>query len=77
MHPKTTFIPIGSSIKFCMVAHGKATVYPRLGTTMEWDTAAGDAICRSVGITTLQMDTKQPLVYNKNDLRNPHFIVGF
>ena len=66
-------IPAGSSLKFCLVAEGKADLYPRLGPTMEWDTAAGDAVFRYSGKDGPRLS---PLTYNKKDLRNGHFIIG-
>jgi 3'(2'), 5'-bisphosphate nucleotidase len=65
----------GSSLKLCMVAEGSADIYPRLAPTMEWDTAAADAIVRSAGKMTYQFENKKPIVYNKKDLLNPWFIV--
>ncbi len=65
---------VGSSLKFCMVAQGAANEYPRFGPTMEWDTAAGDAIVRAVGGCVLDANTREPLCYNKAELRNPSFI---
>ena len=65
----------GSSLKLCMVAEGVADIYPRLAPTMEWDTAAADAIVRESGKMTYQMDTGKPVVYNKEDLLNPWFVV--
>lgn len=65
----------GSSLKLCMVAEGTADVYPRFAPTMEWDTAAGDAICRAAGCEVLQYPSMQPVEYNKEDLLNPWFIV--
>lgn len=65
----------GSSLKLCMVAEGVADIYPRLAPTMEWDTAAADAIVRESGKMTYQFDSNTPLVYNKSDLHNPWFIV--
>ncbi len=65
----------GSSLKFCLVAEGKADVYPRFAPTMEWDTAAGQAICNTVGLTVTSTQTDAPLQYNKENLLNPHFIV--
>ncbi|WP_434637283.1 3'(2'),5'-bisphosphate nucleotidase CysQ [Sulfurimonas sp. NW7] len=65
----------GSSLKLCMVADGSADIYPRLGPTMEWDTAAADAIVRQSGKMTYQFENMQPLVYNKKNLLNPWFIV--
>ena len=66
---------MGSSLKFCMVAEGKATIYPRFAPTMEWDTAAGHAICNAVGLKVWQEDTSKELQYNKENLLNPYFIV--
>jgi 3'(2'), 5'-bisphosphate nucleotidase len=65
----------GSSLKFCLVAEGKADVYPRFAPTMEWDTAAGDAICRAVGLKVIAQDTQKELRYNKENLLNPYFLV--
>ncbi|TXN35993.1 3'(2'),5'-bisphosphate nucleotidase CysQ [Flagellimonas hymeniacidonis] len=65
----------GSSLKFCLVAEGKADVYPRFAPTMEWDTAAGQAICNAVGIKVISKETGEPLLYNKENLLNSHFIV--
>jgi len=64
----------GSSLKFCFVAEGNADVYPRFAPTMEWDTAAGQAICNAVGVHVIAEDTKAPLLYNKENLLNPWFI---
>lgn len=67
--------PMGSSLKFCRVAEGAADVYPRLGPTSEWDTAAAQAVVEQAGGRVLQLDGK-PLSYNsKSDILNPHFIV--
>ena len=66
-------IPSGSSLKFCLVAEGIADLYPRFGPTMEWDTAAADAVYRYSGKNG---ERKSPLKYNKEDLHNPEFIVG-
>ncbi len=66
----------GSSLKFCLVAEGNADVYPRFAPTMEWDTAAGQAICNAVGINVIAENTKKPLLYNKENLLNPWFIVS-
>ena len=65
----------GSSLKFCLVAEGNADVYPRFAPTMEWDTAAGQAICNAVGIDAISEVTKEPLLYNKENLLNPWFLV--
>ncbi len=64
----------GSSLKFCLVAVGEADFYPRLGPTMEWDTAAGDAVLRSAGGSVVDRETLKPLAYGKADFRNPHFL---
>lgn len=66
----------GSSLKFCLVAEGNADIYPRFGTTMEWDTAAGQAIAVYSGCSVTRYDTGDILTYNKKDLRNPWFIVN-
>ncbi|WP_339698206.1 3'(2'),5'-bisphosphate nucleotidase CysQ [uncultured Marixanthomonas sp.] len=66
----------GSSLKFCLVAEGKADLYPRYAPTMEWDTAAGQAICKAVGITVNVLSTNKPLQYNKENLLNPWFLVS-
>jgi 3'(2'), 5'-bisphosphate nucleotidase len=63
----------GSSLKFCLVAAGEADLYPRLGRTMEWDTAAGDAILRAAGGTVTDLDGT-PLRYGKPGFENPHFL---
>ena len=67
---------IGSSLKFALVASGQADVYPRFGPTMEWDTAAGQAICNAVGIEVMSKATNKPLLYNKENLLNPWFLVS-
>ena len=69
------FISAGSSLKICLVAEGRADVYPRLGPTMEWDTAAGQAIAEYAGASVYQHDNSKPLIYNKENLLNPWFIV--
>lgn len=74
-HGTISFISAGSSLKICRVAEGRADVYPRLGPTMEWDTAAGQAIATASGARVVRHDNGQPLVYNKRNLLNPWFIV--
>ncbi|MEZ5054828.1 MAG: inositol monophosphatase family protein, partial [Chitinophagales bacterium] len=69
------FVAAGSSLKFCLLADGKADVYPRLGPTMEWDTCAGQIVATEAGATVLRFDNQQPLLYNKENLLNPYFIV--
>jgi 3'(2'), 5'-bisphosphate nucleotidase len=63
----------GSSLKFCLVAEGQADVYPRLGRTMEWDTAAGHAVLAAAGGRVDRLDGT-PLVYGKAGFENPHFV---
>jgi 3'(2'), 5'-bisphosphate nucleotidase len=74
-HGEVEFISAGSSLKLCLVAEGKADIYPRTGPTMEWDTAAGQAIAENAGCRVLQYDTREPLIYNKENLLNPWFVV--
>ena len=74
-HGDVDFISAGSSLKICKVAEGKADVYPRLGPTMEWDTAAGQAIAVASGARVVRHDNGEPLSYNKADLLNPWFVV--
>ena len=64
----------GSSLKFCLVATGEADLYPRLGRTMEWDTAAGDAVLRGAGGQVVRFDDHSPLAYGKPGWDNPFFI---
>jgi 3'(2'), 5'-bisphosphate nucleotidase len=64
----------GSSLKFCLVATGEADLYPRLGRTMEWDTAAGHAVLTGAGGRVLRFDDHQPLTYGKPGFDNPFFI---
>lgn len=64
----------GSSLKFCLVATGEADLYPRLGRTMEWDTAAGDAVLRGAGGHVVHFDTHEALTYGKPGWDNPFFI---
>jgi 3'(2'), 5'-bisphosphate nucleotidase len=64
----------GSSLKFCLLATGEADLYPRLGRTMEWDTAAGDAVLRGAGGHVVRFDDHQPLTYGKPGWDNPFFI---
>ena len=68
-------VPMGSSLKFCVVAEGAADVYPRLGPTSEWDTAAAQAVVEQAGGRVVTLDGK-PMKYNaKADILNPHFVV--
>jgi 3'(2'), 5'-bisphosphate nucleotidase len=71
----TDMVPMGSSLKFCVVAEGKADIYPRLGPTSEWDTAAAQAVVEQAGGQVLELDGN-PLSYNrKEEILNPHFMV--
>lgn len=74
-HGKVEVLSRGSSLKLCMVAEGRADVYPRFAPTMEWDTAAGHAICAAAGFKVVKHPEGSPLKYNKEDLLNPWFIV--
>ncbi len=69
------FISAGSSLKLCLVAEGRADIYPRTGPTMEWDTAAGQAVVECSGGKVYQYDTEESLDYNKENLLNPWFVV--
>ena len=64
----------GSSLKFCLVATGEADIYPRVGRTMEWDTAAGHAVLSGAGGKVVRFDDHSPLVYGKEGYANPFFI---
>ena len=68
------FISAGSSLKLCLVAEGRADIYPRTGPTMEWDTAAGQAVVECSGGKVYKYDTEEPLGYNKENLLNPWFV---
>jgi 3'(2'),5'-bisphosphate nucleotidase len=75
----TDYLPSGSSLKFCMLAEGSADVYPRYGRTMEWDTAAGQAVLEAAGGRVMVLDGDAeagPLTYGKDHcgFANPHFI---
>ncbi len=72
---RVEFLSAGSSLKLCLVAEGAADVYPRLGPTMEWDTAAAHAVAIEAGRRVVEYGTGEPLRYNKADLLNPHFLV--
>lgn len=74
-YPDADIISMGSSLKLCLVAEGKADIYPRLGLTCEWDTGAAHAVVEAAGGVVLHAETGQPLQYNKEDLLNPFFIV--
>ena len=67
---------MGSSLKLCCIADGKADIYPRLGPTSEWDIAAAQCIVEEAGGKVLEYKTNYPLRYNKQNLLNPFFIVS-
>ncbi|KDM90376.1 3'(2'),5'-bisphosphate nucleotidase CysQ [Photobacterium galatheae] len=67
---------VGSSLKFCLVAEGRAQYYPRLGPTMMWDTAAGQCIAESAGAKVTLLN-ESPLQYHREDLLNPFFLVSY
>lgn len=73
-YPGAEIISMGSSLKFMLVAEGKAQVYPRFAPTMEWDTAAAQAILEAAGGKMLQIPDGSPFRYNKEDLLNPWFV---
>ena len=67
---------MGSSLKICLVADGTAHIYPRLGPTMEWDTAAAHAVVKYAGGNIYDLNSKDELKYNKSSLLNPEFLVN-
>jgi 3'(2'), 5'-bisphosphate nucleotidase len=73
-HNISAFKTMSSSIKFCLVAEGLADIYPRFGTTMEWDTAAGHAVLLAAGGHIIESESGVDLLYKKPEFRNPHFI---
>ncbi len=74
-HGEVKLISKGSSLKLCMVAEGKANCYPRFAPTMEWDTAAGQAICEAAGFQVIDFKTKKSMKYNRENLLNNWFTV--
>lgn len=74
-HGQVALISKGSSLKLCMVAEGKADCYPRFAPTMEWDTAAGQAICMAAGFDVIDQNTGTTMRYNREDLLNAWFLV--
>ncbi len=78
-HLKTTgekveLVPVGSSLKFCLLAEGKLSIYPRFGKTFEWDIAAGHAILKAAGGNVYDIYTNKPVTYNKPEMGSPYFI---
>ena len=71
---KVVSVPMGSSLKFCLLAEGLADCYPRFSSCMEWDTAAGQVICEQVGFKVVDLKTMKPIVYNRENLINNYFI---
>ncbi|MDC8000242.1 3'(2'),5'-bisphosphate nucleotidase CysQ [Aequorivita todarodis] len=71
---KVEIVSKGSSLKFCLVAEGLAHIYPRYAPTMEWDTAAGHAICNAAGVAVIDQTTGKPMQYNKPNLLNNYFV---
>ena len=73
-HGQVDFVAAGSSLKFCLVAEGKAHVYPRFAPTMEWDTAAGQVIIEQSGGKMMEWPSKDAIRYNRRELRNTWFL---
>lgn len=76
LYSRVEIVSSGSSLKLCLLAAGEADFYPRLGPTMEWDTAAGDAVLRAAGGMVCDAATGQTLLYNRPILKNPGFLAG-
>jgi len=76
-YPDYELVKMGSSIKICLVADGSAHMYPRLGPTMEWDTAAAHAVVKYAGGNIYKLNSKNELIYNKSNLLNPEFLVDY
>ncbi len=74
-HTNIDIMSVGSSLKLCMIAEGKADIYPRFGPTMEWDIAAGHAIINCAGFSIKNTSSNKEPVYNKEHLLNEYFIV--
>jgi 3'(2'), 5'-bisphosphate nucleotidase len=74
-HGSVDLISKGSSLKLCMVAEGAADCYPRFAPTMEWDTAAGQAICMHAGFDVIDWKTQKTMLYNRENLLNNWFLV--
>ncbi|MFC2115814.1 3'(2'),5'-bisphosphate nucleotidase CysQ [Bacteroidota bacterium] len=75
IHPGLELVSRGSALKLCLVAEGSADIYPRFAPTWEWDTGAGQAIAEASGCKVTHHDTESPIIYNKEILLNPWFIV--
>lgn len=74
-HGTIDMVAVGSSLKICQVAEGSADIYPRFAPTMEWDTCAGHAIAKFSGARVVRADNGKELLYNKENLLNPWFLV--
>lgn len=74
-HGTIQVIAKGSSLKFCLIAEGQADCYPKLGPTMEWDTAAGQVLCEQAGVAVKTLETHKKIHYNRPNLRNSFFVV--
>jgi 3'(2'), 5'-bisphosphate nucleotidase len=74
--PEIHFLKMGSALKFFSLADGSADTYPRFAPTMEWDIAAGQAILEALGGKVVHAETGEPLIYNKDNLKNPYFIAS-
>jgi len=75
MRSNVKSVPIGSSLKFCLLAEGKANCYPRFSPCMEWDTAAGQIICKEAGFELIDQTTNAEMLYNRENLLNNSFVV--
>jgi 3'(2'), 5'-bisphosphate nucleotidase len=75
-HSEVELVSMGSSLKICLVAEGKADIYPRFAPTMEWDTAAGQAIAEAAGKTFIDWNTGERMKYNRENLLNNWFLVS-
>ena len=75
LHGNVNIVSKGSSLKLCMIAEGLADCYPRFAPTMEWDTAAGQAICEHAGFQVIDWKTKRNMLYNREELLNNWFLV--
>jgi 3'(2'), 5'-bisphosphate nucleotidase len=73
---KIEYVNMGSALKICLIAEGKADIYPQLEPSMEWDTAAGHAIAKAAGKEITLFDQPSTIRYNKQQLANPYFIVS-
>ncbi len=73
-HRDSILLKKGSSLKFCDLADGTATIYPRFATTHEWDTAAGHAVLRAAGGEVFEVASEKELLYNRENLQNPSFV---